>query len=70
MTMNKALHPRDDVDRLNVSRNDGGRGLANIDDSIDASTQRLKNYIEKPEGGLIPAIKNDTVNTMELNDNI
>ena len=25
--MNKALHPRDDVDRLYVSRKEGGKGL-------------------------------------------
>ena len=27
MTMNKELHPRSDVDRLHVSRMEGGRGL-------------------------------------------
>ena len=37
VTMNKALHPRDDVDRLYVSRKEGGRGLANIEDSIEDS---------------------------------
>ena len=37
MTMHKALHPRDDVDRLYVSRREGGRGLASIEDSVDAS---------------------------------
>ena len=37
MTMYKALHPRDDVDKLYVSRKDGGRGLACIEDSVDAS---------------------------------
>ena len=39
MTMHKALHPRDDVDRLYVSRKEGGRGLASIEDSVDASIQ-------------------------------
>ena len=39
MTMHKALHPRDDVDRLYVSRKDGGRGFASIEDSVDASIQ-------------------------------
>ena len=34
MTMHKALHPRDDVDRLYVSRKEGGRGLASIEDSL------------------------------------
>ena len=39
MSMHKALHPRDDVDRLYVSRKEGGRGLASSEDSVDASTQ-------------------------------
>ena len=37
MTMCKALHPRDDVDRLYVWRKERGRGLANI----DITTRRL-----------------------------
>ena len=41
MTMHKALHPRGDVDRLYVSRKEGGRRLASIEDSVDATTQRL-----------------------------
>ena len=47
MTMNKALYPREDVDRLNVSRKEGGRGLTSIEDSVDASIQRLEESIEK-----------------------
>ena len=47
MTMHKALHPRDDVDRLYVSRKEGGRGLASMEDTVDASIQRLEEYIEK-----------------------
>ena len=64
MTMHKALHPRDDVDRLYVSRKEGGRGLARIEDSVDASIQRLDDNIQKHDGGLITAIRNDTDNTM------
>ena len=63
MTMYKALHTRDDVDRQYVSRKEEGRGLTNIEESVDASIQRLKDSIEKHEGGLITAIKNDTDNT-------
>ena len=63
MTLHKALHPRDDVSRLYVSRMEEGSGLASIGDSIDASIQRHENYIEKHEGGLITATKNDTDNT-------
>ena len=65
MAMHKALHPRDDVDRLYVSRKEGGRGLASIEDTVDASIQRLEHYIEKHERGLITAIRNDTDNTID-----
>ena len=65
MTMHKALHPRDDVDSLYVSRKEGGRGLASIENSVDASIQRLEDYIEKHEGGLITAIRNNTDNTID-----
>ena len=60
--MHKALHSRDDVDRLYVSRKEGGRGHASIKDSVDASIQRLEDYIEKHERGLITAIRKDTIN--------
>ena len=56
-------HPRDDIDRLYVSRKEGLRGLATTEDSVDASI-RLEDYIEIHEGGLITAIRNDTNNTM------
>ena len=49
MTMHKALHLRDDVDRLNVPRKEGGRGLTSIEDSVDTSIQRLEDYTEKHE---------------------
>ena len=63
MTIHKALHPGDDVDRLYVSRKEGGRGLASIGNSVDVSIQRLQDYIEKHEG-LISAIINDIDNMM------
>ena len=64
MTMHKAFHPRDDVDRLYVSRKEGGRGLARTEDSVDTSIQRLEDYIEKHERVLIIAIRNDTDDTI------
>ena len=60
MTMHKALQFRDDVDRLYVSKKEGGRGLASIDDTADASIQRLEDYIEKYERGLITTIRVNT----------
>ena len=64
MTMHKALHPTTDVDRLYVPRKEGGRGLANIEDSVDISI-RLEDYREKHEGGLVTAIRNNTDNTID-----
>ena len=63
--MHKVLHPRDDVDRLYVPRKERGRGLARIEDSVDISIQRLEDYIEKNERGLITAIRNNTDNTID-----
>ena len=65
MTMHKALHPRDDVDRLYASRKEEGRGLTSIEDSVDASIKRLEDYIEKHERGLITTIRVDTDNTID-----
>ena len=64
MTMHKALHPRDDVDRLYVSRKQVGRRLASIEDTVDVSIQRLEDYIEKHERGLITTIRVDTDNSI------
>ena len=63
--MNKALHPRDDVDRLYVSRKEGERELASIEDSVYGSIQWFEDYIEKHERGLITTIRNDTHNTID-----
>ena len=65
MTMHEALHPRDDVDRLYVSRKDGGRGLASNGYSVDASMQHLEDYIKKFGRRLIIATRNNTNNTNE-----
>ena len=60
MTMHKALYPRDNVDRLHLSRKEGERGLASIEDSIDTSIKRLEDFIEKHKGRLIRAIWSNT----------
>ena len=64
MTMHKALHPRDVIERLYVSRKEGGTGLATIEDNVHASILRLEDNKEKYERGLITAIRNDTDNTI------
>ena len=50
IAVHKVLHPRDEVDRLYVSRKEWGRGLASIEDSVDASIQRLVDYKKYTKG--------------------
>ena len=47
--MYKALHSRDDIDRLYVSGKEGGRELASIEDSVAASIQKLEECIKKEQ---------------------
>ena len=45
--MHEALRPRDDIDRLYVSRKEGAGGLASIENSIDASKWGVEDVIKK-----------------------
>ena len=63
MNMHKSLHLRDNVNRLYVSKKEGGRRLASIEDSVDASIQRLEDYVEKRRGWLFTATWNNTDDT-------
>ena len=59
--MHKALHLRNDLDRLNASRKRGKR-LASIEDYIDETIQRLKEYAKKPKNRLISAASHSNSN--------
>ena len=61
MTINKALHSIDAVDRLYQSR--GGSRPTCHQDSVDVSIQRLEDYIKRRGGRLITATRNNTNNT-------
>ena len=69
MTMHKTLHPRYELDRQYDSRKEGGRGIACMEDSVDASIQRLNDYIQKHEGGLITVTKKDREHDEQQKDN-
>ena len=64
ITMPKVLHLIDDVYRLYMSRREGGRGFASIEDSRDTSILRFEDYIEKCGGRLITATRSNTNDTM------
>ena len=52
MTMHGALHPRDDMNWLYVSRK-VGRGRDSIEDCVDVSIRAPKDYIKKSQESLI-----------------
>ena len=52
-TNDHALHHRDDIDRLYVSRKEGGRELTNIDDSVDTSIKRFEDNMKNNKESLI-----------------
>ena len=60
MTMHMAIRDSKEVDRLYVTRKEGGGGVVSIQHSIDASIQRLEKYIKKLGGRLVTAIRKNT----------
>lgn len=46
LTMYGALHPRSDINRLYVSRKEGGRGMQNIEDSYSIAIEGLNQYLK------------------------
>ena len=51
MTIHKALHVRQNVDRLYVPRKEGGRRHPIIKDSVDISIWRLEDFIKRAKKG-------------------
>ena len=62
--MHEGLHTRKAVQSLYVSRKEGGRKLASIEDSVDESI-RLEDYKDNHEGRQITATRIDTNKTMD-----
>ena len=58
--IHKALHSRDDIDRLYVSKKEGRRGPASIEDRVDLSIRELEDNIKKSKERLIMATRNST----------
>ncbi|XP_067939708.1 uncharacterized protein [Watersipora subatra] len=46
MTMHKGLHPRSDVDRVYVKRDQGGKGLMSVKETVNYESHSLKKYTE------------------------
>ena len=46
LTINRALHPQADVDRLYLKRSEGGRGMIGVEDCVIVETNSLMSYIK------------------------
>ena len=46
LTLRKAHHPKDDVQRLYIKRKEGGRGLISIEECVEDATAGLHHYIQ------------------------
>ena len=46
LTMRKAHHPKDDVQRLYIKRKEGGRGLISIEEYVEDAIAGLHQYIQ------------------------
>ena len=62
ITIHWALHPRDKIDRLYVSRKEGGRRFAYSEDCVEAPVKALDDNIKKSKERVITADRNNIVN--------
>ena len=65
LTMDKALHPKSDVDRLYLHRNEGGRGLKSAQDTTELAILGLDNYARNSHEKLMTAAREDSNEDLE-----
>ena len=53
--MNSALHPRDSVAKLYLSRKEGGTSLLSVEDCVDQAVLGLENYVSRNEDRILVA---------------
>ena len=56
LTMNGIHHPKSDVDRLYLPRQEGGRGLVQIENSYKISTVGLEKYLREKDDQFLKAV--------------
>ena len=55
------LHPKSDVDRLYISRKEGGGGLISIEDCVELAIRDLEVHVRGSEERLIQAARGDKI---------
>ena len=67
MTLNGALHPKSDIDRLFIARSRGGRGLQSILGTIRSEENSIRWYIENSQEQLLRVVQDQQ---QEINNDI
>ena len=65
MTMHNALHPKSNVDRLYISRNEVGRGLHGVEEAVKLINLGLENYVKKSGECLLTAARSVDIALVE-----
>ena len=60
-TLDHALHPQTDIDKLYFKRSEGGRGFMSVDDSVNIEMNRLSRYVESCNGSLLETVYKEEV---------
>ena len=60
-----ALHPKSNVDRLNIPRKEGGRSLISIEDYVELAIRGFEMYVHGSEERLIQAARGDKIDGLE-----
>ena len=64
-TIYGALHPKSDVDRLYITKKEGGRGLISIEECVELAIRGLEVCVHGSEERLIQATRGDKINGLE-----
>ena len=65
MTMHNALHPKSNVDRLNIPRKEGGRGLQGVEKTVNLTNLGLQNCVKESRGRLLTAVRSLNIDLIE-----
>ena len=60
-TIYEALHPKSDVDRLYITRKEGGRRLISTEDCVELAIRGLEVYVHLSKERLIQAARGDNI---------
>ena len=61
LTTHRSFHPQADIDRLFMSRKEGGRGQISTEDSVYAESESLSQYVDKSKERVMQAVAQENV---------